>query len=329
MELGKIENIWWFIILAPAILVLIVGVKKRNSIIDRLKLKEIKTVTINNVFYIIGLGLIVTALLEPRVLSGVEKVKKSGSDVYFLIDISKSMMCSDIKPSRLQKAKESIKEVINGLKGERIGFIPFSSAAFVQMPLTEDYDMAEMFLDTIDSSLISGGGTDIKQAVMLAASSFKASSSKKKKLIIFSDGEELESSINITEISKLAGEGTEIICVGVGTKEGGAVPEIDDYGNASGFKHDESGNIVISKLNEESLKEIAAAGKGSYYLSSFNGVEVDKIVKEIINSDELNGEEKEIKMYKQYYQYFLFIGMIFILVAQFANFKKRSRIKGI
>ena len=177
MELGKIENIWWFIILVPAILVLIVGLRKRKSIMSTLKLKESKAAVTNNVFYIIGLGLIVVALLEPRVLSGVEKIKKSGSDIYFLIDISKSMMCSDIKPSRLDRAKESIKEVIKGLKGERIGFIPFSSAAFVQMPLTEDYDMAEMFLDTIDSSLISGGGTDIKQAVMLAASSFKASSS--------------------------------------------------------------------------------------------------------------------------------------------------------
>lgn len=192
MELGKLYNLMYMITIPILLLFILLGYIKKRKIAKEFKINIQKRKFLKEIIFITGVVLILFSLTEPKKETGVEKVERKGNDIYFLIDISKSMLCSDIKPTRLERSKESIKKIIESLNGDRVGFIPFSSAAYIQMPLTDDYEMAYTFLEMIDATLISGGGTNIHSAVDVADSAFESSKSSEKMVIIFSDGEEEE-----------------------------------------------------------------------------------------------------------------------------------------
>jgi Ca-activated chloride channel family protein len=134
---------------------------------------KIKLKAIRSVLIIAGLCFMVFSLMGPQRFQGFAEVKKTGMDIYVLIDTSKSMLVEDVQPNRISRAKKIIENILNNLKGDRIGFIPFSSGAYIQMPLTDDYQLAGMFLDVIDTNMIGGGGTNIGAAISLANDSFK------------------------------------------------------------------------------------------------------------------------------------------------------------
>ena len=191
MEFGNTASIKFIVIPILTILFLILGIVKRERILEKIGWKKdtifmfIKTLLLS-----IGGILVFLALLSPQKLKEEEKVEVKGSDLYVLMDISKSMLAEDTYPNRLEISKKELKEILNNLKGDRVGIIPFSDSAYVQMPLTDDYFMAINYIDAIDSKLISGGGTELLEALKLANSSFEKTDAKDKNVIIFSDGGE-------------------------------------------------------------------------------------------------------------------------------------------
>ena len=184
-------NILFAVLPIASCVLLYLGGKKKEEILNRLNLKTVSKYRIlRSIFAVLGLALILISLLGPQSFIGVTKVHKEGLDIYVLIDTSKSMLVEDIKPNRISRAKNIIESIIDKLDGDRIGFIPFSSAAYIQMPLTDDYQLARMFLDVMDTDMIGGGGTNVGTAINLAQKSFNESSSADRVIIILSDGEE-------------------------------------------------------------------------------------------------------------------------------------------
>lgn len=317
MEIGKLYNLMYMITIPILLLFILLGYIKKRKIAKEFKINIQKRKFLKEILFITGVVLIVFSLTEPKKETGVEKVERKGNDIYFLIDISKSMLCSDIKPTRLERSKESIKKIIESLNGDRVGFIPFSSAAYIQMPLTDDYEMAYTFLEMIDATLISGGGTNIYSAVDVADSAFESSKSSEKMVVIFSDGEEEEEK----SIEKKEGDSKKVISVSIGTETGGVVPEIDELGNTIGFKNDEYGNPIITKVREENLANISNKYNGKVYKINENIDETNKIISEIANADKGKIKEDEKKRYRHYYQYFLGAGIIMVLAGYIYNIK--------
>lgn len=283
---------------------------------NRLNTKTVSKYRIlRSVLSVLGLGLILISLLGPQSLIGVTKVHKEGLDIYFLIDTSNSMLVEDVKPNRISMAKNIIESIIDKLEGDRIGFIPFSSAAYIQMPLTDDYQLARMFLEVIDTDMIGGGGTNIGTALNLAQKSFNNTSSADRVVIILSDGEEHNSnSLNV--LKSISDDRLKVFTIGIGTEKGGLVPDFDPSGaKKTGYKKDKNGEFVMSKLEADTLKDIASAGNGAYYQASLGSGEISSLTKKISSLKRDNYSENEIKRYKQLYQYFLGPGILMFLIA--------------
>ena len=187
------------------------------------------------------------------------------------------MLVKDIEPDRISRAKKIIGSIIDNLNGDRIGFIPFSSDAYIQMPLTDDYQVARMFLDVIDTDMIGGGGTDIGAGLNLAANSFDRTSSADRVIVILSDGEEHDSnSINV--LKEINDEQLKVFSIGIGTLNGGLIPVYDSEGKqVIEYNKDGKGNYVTSKLQQDSLEKLAAMSKGFYYQSSIAGDEINAL----------------------------------------------------
>lgn len=309
-------NIIYIIFPAACISLFILGYRKRERILNLLKIKTAGQFKIlQTTLAILGLCLILFSLLGPQSFIGLEKVKKEGLDIYVLIDTSKSMLAEDIKPNRLSRAKNIIGSIIDNLNGDRIGFIPFSSAAYIQMPLTDDYDLAHMFLDVIDTDMIGGGGTNVGTALSLAEKSFSEASSVDRVVIVLSDGEEHNSN-SVDVLKSFKDERLKVFTIGVGTEKGGLVPDYDSTGEQkTGYKKDNKGEFVISKLNSETLEKLASEGNGSYYAASLTGNEITSLVKKISTLKKDTYKTDEVRRFKQLYQFFLGPGILLFLAA--------------
>jgi len=258
-----------------------------------------------------GLGLTAFALLGPQIFDGYTDVYKSGTDIYILIDTSKSMLVGDVIPDRLTVAKRYIENLINGLNGDRIGFIPFASDAYIQMPLTDDYQLALMFLNVLDTDLMSGGGTNLAAALRLANDSFNRASASDKVILIISDGEEHDGR-SLDVVKSLTD--TKVFAVGVGTEKGGLVPVYNDAGDTVvNYMKDAGGNPVTSRFNAETLKKLSYGGGGAYFTAS-TGNETAQLI-EALNALNREGHaEERITRFNHVYQYFLGPGTLLVFI---------------
>lgn len=316
MEFGNINDFKLIFVPLLTILVLILGIRKREDILERIGWKKdwlfsgIKLLLIT-----IGIILVFIAFLSPQKLKEEENVEVKGNDIYVLMDISRSMLAQDVYPNRLEASKKELKKILESLKGDRVGIIPFSDSAYVQMPLTDDYFMAFNYIDAIDSELISGGGTQLLEALRLANNSFKKSETKNRNVIIFSDGGDRKE--EIIEFVKRNNIHTYIF--GVGTQEGSVISL------KSGFVKDKTGNVVISKLNDSFLKELSKESKGKYYqLNNLSSNEYKKLLQDLDVISKVTQREESHKQYERYYQIPLAIGLFFILLGYFLRAKKRQ-----
>lgn len=310
-------NNYIYSILALLIIVIIwLGYKKKGEILSYFRLTfNPKYKLLRFVTLIIGLSLISFALLGPIKEIGVTEVKSSGLDIYVLIDTSKSMLVEDVLPSRLEKGKSLVEELVRELDGDRIGIIPFSSTAYVQMPLTDDYDLANMFIDVIDTDMISGGGSNLAKALEVAKSSFDLSATGDKVILVISDGE--EHSAEAEEIiNKMEEDQIHVYAIGMGTVEGGLIPEYDPVTNEkTGYKKDSEGHAIMSKLNESMLKTITNQTNGEYYQSTLTSNEISRLVNEFSSLKKSDKKTNHIKNYEHFYQYFLGTGLALLFMA--------------
>src|SRR5213595_434787 len=219
-------------------------------------------------FVLLALALAIIALAKPRWGYTFEDVKRKGLDVLIAVDTSRSMLSNDVQPNRLERVKLAARDLINELQGDRVGLIAFAGRAFLQAPLTIDYEAVMESINDLDTKTIPEGGTNISEAITLATQSFGKSAVGNRALIIFTDGEELSG--DAMKSAKMAADaGVRIFTIGVGTSEGSLIPVNGEDGETA-FVKDSAGQVVKSKLDDKRLREIAQAA-GGFYLHLENG----------------------------------------------------------
>lgn len=273
-----------------------------------------------------GFAFLILGLVNPKIGTRLETVKREGVDIVFAVDVSKSMLAEDIAPNRLEKAKRLVSEIINSLASDRIGIIAYAGQAFPQLPITTDYGAAKMFLQSMNTDMLSSQGTAIGDAIELASTYYDDEEQTNRVLFIVSDGED-HSENSMTDAVELAvEEGIQIFTIGVGTPKGGPIP-IKRNGVVERLKKDSEGQVVITKLDEAMLAQIAQEGNGEY----INGESTEKAVAYI--RDQLNQmdkkefEAKQFAEYKDQFQWFLGIGLLLLFLDIFLLERKTQWLK--
>jgi len=272
IEFGA-PNWFWALLLVPLLVLLFFRAEKRAAhrlrsfVSDRLLPNLARTVDPRRrkfrfALTLLGVLLAITALAKPRWGYTYQDVKRKGLDLIFAADTSRSMLSNDIAPSRLQRVKLAAQDLLSELQGDRVGLVAFAGRAFLQAPLTIDYDAAVEAINDLDTNTIPEGGTNISAAIDLAVQTYGKSAIGNRALIIFTDGEELSGDA-IKTAKAAADAGVRIFTVGVGTPEGSLIP-ITTEGGGTGFVKDDNGQVVKSKLDEKRLKEIAETTGGFY-----------------------------------------------------------------
>lgn len=256
----------------------------------------------------------VFALANLRKPGGIEKVNRSGIDIMIALDVSKSMLADDIKPNRLERAKQSVARLIDKLSNDRIGIVVFAGRAYLQMPLTGDHGAAKMYLSSASTDVVPTQGTVIADALKMCYSAFNPKEKKYKAVVLISDGEDHDEGA-LKAAGQMAENGIIINTVGIGSPQGATF--IDELTNQP--KKDNAGNIVISKLNEEELKKIATEGKGSYQLFSNTDDLVSKLEGQLENMDQRSITEDSQVNYQNYFPWFLAAALVLLLIEFFLS----------
>lgn len=266
------------------------------------------------VLWIASIALILFSLARPQWGENVQQVEREGVQVMVALDVSQSMLAEDIKPDRLSRAKMEIADLMTRLGGDEIGLVLFSGASFIQFPLTSDYGTARSFLDGARPEVISKPGTDIGHAVRTAMSGFDENSSAQRVIVLITDGEGHDPN-SMDVVQQAADEGVVFYTIGFGSPEGVPIPEYDAYGNQVGFKQDRNGEIVLSRLDEGTLQEIARIGNGQYFRATASGGELDTLVSELnrLQQGEI-GTQMEVHRIERF-QVFLLLALALLIVA--------------
>lgn len=268
--------------------------------------------------------LLCVALANPKIGTKIETVKREGVDVVFAIDVSKSMLAEDVAPNRLEKAKRLVFETFNQLKGDRIGIVAYAASAYPQLPLTTDHAAAKMFLQSMNTDMLSSQGTAIEEAIRMGNNYFDKNQPTARILVIISDGEDHE--MGATEIATEAAEqGTQIYTIGVGTEKGSPIPIKE--GNSQTYKRDRNGEVVITRLNRELLEQIAQNAGGQYISGENTSEAVTTITKILDTSEKSEFETQQFVDYEDQFQWFLAIALFFLVLDLFIFERKTLWVK--
>ena len=273
----------------------------------------------------LSFAFITIAMVNPKVGTKLETIKREGVDIVFAIDVSKSMLAEDIAPNRLEKSKQIVTQIINNLASDRVGIIAYAGAAFPQLPITTDYGSAKMFLQNMNTDMLSSQGTAIHEAIELATTYYDDQDQTNRVLVIISDGE--DHGENAIEAAELADEaGIRILTIGVGTSKGGPIP-LKRNGVVESFKKDNQGETVITRLDENTLQSIAEAGNGVYIQGQSTSDVVDEIGEILANMDKTEFEAKQYAEFKDQFQWFLGIALFFLFLDIFFLERKTAWLK--
>jgi Ca-activated chloride channel family protein len=254
-----------------------------------------------------------------------ETVKREGVDIVFAIDVSKSMLAEDIAPNRLEKSKQLVTQIINNLASDRVGIIAYAGKAFPQLPITTDYAAAKMFLQSMNTDMMSSQGTAINEAIKLAKTYYDDAEQTNRVLIIISDGED-HSEEAVSAAESASEEGIRIFTIGVGDVKGGPIPEKRN-GIVLNYKKDSQGETVITRLNEEILKEIAKEANGEYVNGKNTNEVVEKISSILNKMDKKEYESKQYADFKDQFQWFLGFALFFLFLDIFLLERKTGWLK--
>ena len=265
---------------------------------------------------LIGLTFLIIALVNPKMGTKVEKVKRQGIDIVFAVDVSKSMLAEDVAPNRLEKSKQLVSQLINQLGSDRIGIVAYSGSAFPVLPMTSDYGVAKMFLQSMNPGMISSQGTSIDQAIDLATTKFFDKKDKTNKLLILiSDGEDHSASYQdaVENATKI---GVKIITVGVGTEKGGPIP-LKRNGVLEGYQKDKDDQTVITKRDATILTAIAKGSKGGYIDGNSTKLVLDYVKKLSDNAEKTEFGATQMADLKSQFQWFLGFGFFLLFLDVF------------
>jgi len=260
----------------------------------------------------LAVGFLVIGLINPKIGTKLETIKREGVDIVFAIDVSKSMLAEDVAPNRLEKSKQLVTQIINNLASDRVGIIAYAGKAFPQLPITTDYASAKMFLQSMNTDMLSSQGTAINEAIQLSRNYFDDEEQTNRVLIIISDGED-HNDLSIEVAEAASEEGIKIYTIGVGSENGGPIP-LKRNGVVMSYKKDQNNETVITKLNMETLRLIANEAKGSYIDGSQTAAVVEQIRAILSVMDKKEFEAKEFAEYKDQFQWFLGVGLFFLIL---------------
>ncbi len=267
-----------------------------------------------------AITLVIFVIAGPQFGSKLETVKRQGVEIMVCLDVSNSMLAEDVAPNRLEKAKQMLSRLTDGLNNDKVGLIVFAGDAFTQLPITSDYASAKMFLSSINPSMVSSQGTAIGAAINLANRSFTPSETSDKAIILITDGENHEDDA-IGAAKKSAEKGIHVNIVGMGLPQGSPIP----IGGNNNFMKDKEGNVVITKLNEQMCQDIAAAGNGLYVRADNTNSALKALQGEI---EKMNKSELDSKVYSEYNEQFQVLAWIvlFLLIIEFLTLDRKNRI---
>lgn len=318
------EDIWFWLLLIPLGMLLLFlwtqlwkkRTKRKFSDLKLLKRLSPDQSLFKSVLKFITLSLgficLIIALVNPKIGTSLQTVKREGVDIVFAIDVSKSMLAEDIAPNRLEKAKQLTTQIINTLVSDRVGIIAYAAKAVPQLPITTDYSAAKMFLQNMNTDMLSSQGTAIDEAIQLSRSYYNDEEQTNRVLVIISDGED-HNNLSLDVAEAAAKEGIKIFTIGVGTEKGGDIP-IKRNGIVMSYKKDQNDATVITKLNKKILSEIADEANGTY-VDGKNTSDVIETVGEILNKmDKKEFEAKEFTEFKDQFQWFLGLGLFFLIL---------------
>lgn len=270
------------------------------------------------------LGLII-GLVNPKIGTKLETVKREGIDIVFAMDVSKSMLAEDVAPNRLEKSKQVVSQIINQLGNDRIGIVAYAGSAFPVLPITTDYSVAKMFLQSMNTDIVSSQGTSLEDAIKLSGTYFDDKSKTSKLLILLSDGEDHTEGAQAAadEANK---QGMRIITVGIGTEKGGTIP-LKVNGVVQSYKRDRNDEVVVTKLNKPGLEMIAKATKGGYVSGNNTKEVVEYIKKTLDNIQKTEFESTQMADFQAQFQWFLGFAFVLLFLDVFLLEKKTNWVK--
>lgn len=271
-----------------------------------------------------GLGMvavaaIIIAMVNPVRPGRMDKVERKGVDVMIALDVSNSMLAEDIKPSRLEKAKQLVSSLISRLPDDRVGLVLFAGRAYMQMPLTTDHAAAGMYVQNASPSIVPSQGTMIAYALKLSTAAFNSKERKYKSIVLITDGEDHDPE-SMEVATQLAANGVIINTVGIGSSLGTPIPDP----STGQFRKDPEGNTVLSKLNDGQLKQLSAATNGVYVNPEEVNDAVEVIMKQLNRIQETSVEDSAFKDYIHYFQWFI-AGALLLLLAEFVISERKVR----
>ena len=265
---------------------------------------------------------LIFGLVNPKIGTELETVKREGVDIVFVVDVSKSMLAEDIAPNRLEKSKRLVSAIINQLVSDRVGIIAYAAQAIPQLPITTDYGAAKMFLQSLNTDMLSSQGTAVDSALDLSRTYFNDQDQTNRVVFLISDGEDHSDEAEKAAIR--ANEfGVKIFTFGVGTESGAPIP-IKRNGIVETYKKDLEGNVVITKKNPAILKAISEVSNGAYYDGNDTDLVLDFVEQTLKEMDKKEFEAKKFVSYKDQFQIFLLIAFVLLLLEVFI-FETKTR----
>lgn len=267
-----------------------------------------------------AIGMLIIALANVRTAESEQKIDREGIDIMIALDVSKSMLAQDVKPNRLERAKQVLNRLVDKLSDDRVGIVVFAGKAYLQMPLTGDLAAAKMYLSAATTESVPTQGTVVGDALKMCNLSFNNKEKKYKAVILISDGEDHDTNAEkvAEEMAKL---GVVIYTVGIGSPQG--APLYDEISKE--LKRDEVGNPVVSKLNEEVLRLVAGIGNGQYFLFQNTDATVSSIVSQLSSMDQRMVKDDSLINYKSYFQMFIALAFLFMILEVFISERKITK----
>ncbi len=274
----------------------------------------------------------ILALCRLQMGQGEQKVKSEGIELMIAVDVSRSMLAEDIKPSRLDFAKREMNKLLDQLNGHKVGLIVFAGSSVMIAPLTTDYSALRMYIDSLDINSVSTQGTYFAKAMTTADEAFKNGGKEidetvkvTRAILFISDGEDNEPGA-IEQAEKLNKEGIKVFSLGIGTIEGGSIPLRDSFGYLKGYKKDDQGQIIVSRAKTKLLQDLAQNGGGAYYHAVFEGNHVKQIASDLSKLEKSQFDSKVTVNFNEYFQIFLgiaiFLSFLELLISERKGSKK-------
>ena len=289
----------------------------KKVLFEKIDLKKAK---IKQNLILLSVSILIFAASGPQIGIRLAPIDRKGLDLVFCIDVSSSMRGTDIKPTRLDKSKFEVSQMIQNLKGDRVAIIVFAGSSHLYLPLTTDYEAAHLFLDQIDTNMIPTQGTALSSAIETGLSAFSEDDSKYKVLILITDGEDHEGEA-ISLARQASKRGMIINTIGVGTIAGSLIPNINSSGITE-YKKDNSGKLVTSQLNEKILEEIAEAGRGAFIRFNNKPANYKNILNQIDSMEKRTVKSHVYSEFEEQYQKFGILSLCLMIASMLISTRK-------